>query len=45
MVKGGEKISTQYLLVKRYFLQTLEGMVIWVANPGQDIRIYHLPFT
>lgn len=40
-----KKISTQYLLVRQYFLQTLSGMVIRAANWGQGIRIDPLPLT
>lgn len=45
IIKGREKISTEHLLVKHYFLQRLEGVLILEVTWGQSIRIYHLPIT
>lgn len=42
-VKGGEKISTQYLLVRHCFLRRkLGGVVILVVNWGQSMGRYHV---
>lgn len=45
IIKGREKISTEHLLVKHYFLQRLEGVLILAVNWGQSIRMHHLPIA